>query len=92
LDSQWTTTNAYSKTGEMHWKEATRRKRRDPSPEFKAKVALAAIQGDMTMAETRQFESVTTGNHKQKKMPVIVVRKPDYLLLSMRNMERLTPA
>ncbi len=28
-----------------------RRKRRTHSPEFKAKVALAACQGDMTMAE-----------------------------------------
>ena len=28
-----------------------RRKRRIHSPEFKAKVALAAIQGDLTMAE-----------------------------------------
>jgi transposase-like protein len=28
-----------------------RRKRRNHSPEFKAKVALAAIQGDLTMAQ-----------------------------------------
>ena len=28
-----------------------RRKRRTHSPEFKAKVALAAIQGDLTLAE-----------------------------------------
>lgn len=28
-----------------------KRKRRAHSPEFKAKVALAAVQGDMTMAE-----------------------------------------
>ncbi len=28
-----------------------RRKRRNHKPEFKAKVALAAIQGDLTMAE-----------------------------------------
>ena len=28
-----------------------RRKRRTHSPEFKAKVALAAVQGDLTMAE-----------------------------------------
>jgi len=28
-----------------------RRKRRNHSPEFKAKVALAAIQGDLTIAE-----------------------------------------
>jgi len=33
------------------WREAMRRKRRTHSPEFKAKVALAACQGDMTMAE-----------------------------------------
>jgi transposase-like protein len=33
------------------WREAMRRKRRNHSPEFKAKVALAAIQGDLTMAE-----------------------------------------
>lgn len=35
----------------MLWREAMRRKRRNHSPEFKAKVALAAIQGDPTMAE-----------------------------------------
>ena len=28
-----------------------RRSRRNHSPEFKAKVALAAVQGDLTMAE-----------------------------------------
>jgi len=33
------------------WREAMKRKRRTHSPEFKAKVALAAIQGDLTMAE-----------------------------------------
>ena len=34
-----------------------RRKRRTRSPEFKAKVALAAIQGDLTMAELiRKFD------------------------------------
>jgi transposase-like protein len=33
------------------WREAMRRKRRTHSPEFKAKVALAALQGDLTMAE-----------------------------------------
>jgi transposase-like protein len=33
------------------WREAMRRKRRTHSPEFKAKVALAACQGEMTMAE-----------------------------------------
>ena len=34
-----------------------RRKRRTHSPEFKAKVALAAIQGDLTMAELiRKFD------------------------------------
>lgn len=36
---------------DMLWREATRRKRRTHSPEFNAKVALAACQGDMTMAE-----------------------------------------
>jgi transposase-like protein len=33
------------------WREAMRRKRRTHSPEFKAKVALAAMQGDLTMSE-----------------------------------------
>ncbi len=33
------------------WREAMRRKRRTHSPEFKSKVALAAIKGDLTMAE-----------------------------------------
>jgi transposase len=33
------------------WSEAMRRPRRNHSSEFKAKVALAAIQGDLTMSE-----------------------------------------
>jgi transposase len=33
------------------WREAMKRKRRTHSPDFKAKVAMAAIQGDLTMAE-----------------------------------------
>jgi transposase-like protein len=33
------------------WREAMRRPRRNHSPEFKAKVALAAVQGDLSMAE-----------------------------------------
>jgi transposase-like protein len=36
---------------ETLWREVMRRKRRTHSPEFKAKVALAAIQGELTMAE-----------------------------------------
>jgi transposase len=32
-------------------REAMRRKRRNHSPEFKAKVAMAAIQGDLTMVQ-----------------------------------------
>ena len=32
----------------------TRRKRRNHSPEFKAKVAIAAIKGDRTLAEMAQ--------------------------------------
>ena len=32
----------------------TRRKRRNHSPEFKAKVALAALKGDKTLAELAQ--------------------------------------
>ena len=32
----------------------TRRKRRNHSPEFKAKVAIAAIKGDKTLAEMAQ--------------------------------------
>ena len=51
MDSQWTTISASSKMSEMLWREVMRRKRRNHSPEFKAKVALAAIQGDLTMAE-----------------------------------------
>jgi transposase len=35
----------------------TRRKRRNHSPEFKAKVAIAAVKGDKTLAElTQQFD------------------------------------
>ena len=32
----------------------TRRKRRNHSPEFKAKVAIAAVKGDKTLAELAQ--------------------------------------
>ena len=32
----------------------TRRKRRNHSPEFKAKVAIAALKGDKTLAELAQ--------------------------------------
>lgn len=35
----------------------TRRKRRNHSPEFKAKVAIAALRGDKTLAElAHQFD------------------------------------
>ena len=40
-----------SKLSKTFWREAMRRKRRTHSPEFKAKVAMAAIQGDLTMTE-----------------------------------------
>jgi transposase len=33
------------------WREAMRRKRRTHSPEFRAKVALAAMQSDLAMPE-----------------------------------------
>ena len=51
MDSEWTAISASSKMSEMLWREAMRRKRRNHSAEFKAKVALAAIQGDLTMAQ-----------------------------------------
>jgi transposase len=38
----------------MRSKKMTRRKRRNHSPEFKAKVAIAAIKGDKTLAEMAQ--------------------------------------
>jgi transposase-like protein len=38
----------------MRSKKMTRRKRRNHSPEFKAKVAMAAIKGDRTLAEMAQ--------------------------------------
>ena len=46
----------------------TRRKRRNHSPEFKAKVAMAAIKGDRTLAEmAQQFDvhpnQIPTGRH-----------------------------
>ena len=42
----------------MRSKKMTRRKRRNYSPEFKAKVAIAAIKGDKTLAEmAQQFDS-----------------------------------
>lgn len=36
----------------------TRRKRRNHSPEFKAKVAIAAVRGDKTLAELAQQSDV----------------------------------
>jgi transposase len=33
------------------WRKTMRRKRRTHKPEFKAKVAMTAIQGDLTMAD-----------------------------------------
>lgn len=36
------------------------RKRRNHSPEFKAKVALAAIKGDMTLSELSQKYSINS--------------------------------
>ena len=38
----------------------TRRKRRNHSPEFKAKVAIAALKGDKTLAELAQQFDVHT--------------------------------
>jgi len=38
----------------MRSKSMTRRKRRNHSPEFKAKVAIAALKGDKTLAELAQ--------------------------------------
>ena len=55
--SHWTMISASSKMSDMFWREAMRRTRRSHSPEFKAKVALAAIQGDLTVAElVKKFE------------------------------------
>jgi len=51
LDSHRTTTRASSKRCDTLWREVVRRKRRNHFPEFKAKVAMAAIRGDLTMAE-----------------------------------------
>lgn len=39
---------------QKHWNRLWRRKRRNHSPEFKAKVALAAAKGDKTVAELAQ--------------------------------------
>ncbi len=51
MDSEWTQISASSIMSHRLWREVMRRKRRTHSPEFKAKAALAAIQGDLTMAE-----------------------------------------
>ena len=51
LDSEWTQTSASSIMRHRLWREVMRRKRRTHSPEFKTRVVLAAIQGDLTMAE-----------------------------------------
>ncbi len=51
MDSEWTQVSASSLKSDSLWRDATRRKRRPHSPEFKTKVVLAAIQGDLTTAE-----------------------------------------
>ena len=42
----------------------TRRKRRNHSPEFKAKVAIAALKGDKTLAELAQQLDVHSNQNK----------------------------
>jgi len=50
-----------------------RRKRRNHSPEFKAKVALAAIQGDLTMAElVKKFDVHANQCQRQLKTDPVV--------------------
>jgi len=51
LDSNWTGISAFLHDEHLLRRKAMRRKRRTHSPEFKSKVALAAIKGDLTLAE-----------------------------------------
>jgi len=49
----------------------TRRKRRNHSPEFKAKVAIAALKGDKTLAELAQHFDVHPNPITDWKTPLL---------------------
>jgi hypothetical protein len=51
MDSDWTSIIVFSKMSHALWSETMRRPGRNHSSDFKAKVALAVIQGDLTMSE-----------------------------------------
>jgi len=56
----------------MHWsKSMTRRKRRNHSREFKAKVAIAALKGDKTLAELAQLFDVHPNQITDWKMQLL---------------------
>ena len=50
------------------------RKRRNHSPEFKSKVALAAIKGDQTLSDVKLHLKLTQGLHLKLTHP----DEPDY--------------
>lgn len=58
MDRRWTELTGFLHDGQQpHWRKIRRRPRRNHSPEFKAKVALAALRGDRTIAElAEQFD------------------------------------
>ena len=68
LDSEWTSISVSSIMSPVLRGETMRRPRRNHSSEFKAKVALAAIQGDLTMSElVKKFDVHANQNHRMKK-------------------------
>lgn len=63
-----------------------RRKRRNHSPDFKAKVALAAIQGDLTLAQlVKKFDVHANQINDWKKQ--LLSNAPDVFGKSVRNAE-----
>ena len=66
-----------------------RRKRRNHSPEFKAKVALAACQGDLTMAElVKKFDvHANQVSDWKKPMTMSVRRSAHWLRISVSTTE-----
>lgn len=67
----------------------SRRARRHHAPAFKAKVALAAIEGDMTLAQLAEHFTCTR-TRSRSGSPSFRKRRPRYLVLAVAT-ERARP-